>query len=102
MSLANFMGLEQKENNSIWGLLIHCFLKINPNNTFLSASYSMIFVGHIMPLFICMLIFLIKLHTGGEKNAREREKKFIPNVHLCVCQQRMLVLAFIYVCDTTL
>lgn len=54
MSLANFMGLEQKENNSIQGLLMHYILKINPNNAFLSASYSMIFLGHIMLLFSCM------------------------------------------------
>lgn len=48
------MGLEQKENNS-QRFLLHFFLKINPNNTFLSASYSMIFVSHIMLLFSCMV-----------------------------------------------
>lgn len=33
---------------------------------------------------------------------QERGKISIPNIHLGVCQQRILVLAFIYVHDTTL
>lgn len=90
MSPANFMGLKQKEkkeNNGIQGLLIHCFLNNKTNNTFLSASYSMIFVGHIMLPFSCMgpLIFFNQAaHRRRKKCKREKTFPFLTFIYVFV------------------
>lgn len=76
------------ENNSIWGLLIYCFFKINPNDACFSASFSMVFVGRTMLLFSHMgpLNFLTEpnmQHTWGEK-IQEKNKMSLSLIFIYV------------------